>query len=154
MKILLNIISLVVFTMLFTGSTAQANWKDSFVEDYAKVGLNNAVIKSLAEGISPEEIIIHGMSIKDMDGEKLTAAVCDAGIAVQEMQTSLAILKITQETAIAICEDISVTNKFPGSSYSSASKRTNYDGSGNIVPPPPPPPIPPSPRPASGNNFN
>jgi hypothetical protein len=154
MKKKAKIITSVLFTVVFTASIAWAGWEKTFVSDYSENGLNVAVSNALAAGIAPKAIVVQGMTIKDMDAEKLTAALCDAGIAVQEMLESLSVLKIDRQTAIAICEDISQTNKFPGSSYSSAAKRTNYDGSGNIIHPPinprPPQPV----QPASGHTFN
>ncbi len=158
MKRVLKIFIIGLYAFIVASAPALAGWEDTFLLDYAEKGLNAAVINALAEGVAPSDIIVTGMAIEDMDGKVLTAAICDAGIAVPAMQKSLPVLKITQETAIAICEEISLTNRFPGSQYSSASKRTNYDGSSNIIPPPPPPPVPPRPpepvQPASGHTFN
>ena len=155
MKKNIKTVDLLILIFFLTVSTALANWQETFLTDYTDKGLNIAVINALAEGIAPKDIIIRAMAIENMDGKELTAAVCDAGVAVQEMQESLPVLGINQETAIAICEEISAANRFPGSQYSSASKRTNYDGTETaVIPPTPVPPTPPAPpRPASGNTF-
>ena len=83
------------------------------------------------------------MAIDGMDSEALVTAMCGAGVPVYTMPNALELLNLNVEKAKNLCEDISATVRFPGSGYSSVSKRTNYDGSGNQPRPP-----------ASGHNFN
>ena len=131
----------VFLAVLFTGSSAFAGWQENFSDNYNKNGLDAAVAKALAEGITPEKIIEAGMDIEGVDGKMLAAAMCNNAIPVHILQNLLTILKISPQTAINVCQSISTNDKFPGSGYSSVAKGTNYDGSNNKV------------KPASGHNF-
>jgi len=141
-----------LLAVLLTVSTAIAGWQETFSSNFQEKDLNSAVTNALAQGIAPEEIIKTAMAL-GVDSKTLTEALCGAGVAVYALPESLEILKLNQQTAKDLCQDISATVRFPGSGYSSASKRTNYDGSNNR-PLPPPDSSGSQPRlPASGHNF-
>lgn len=140
-----------LLVVLLAASIALADLKDSFLGDYTASGLNVAVSNRLSEGISPEEIIATAMSIKGVDGEQLATALCDGGVPVQDILSSLNVLAISQQVAINSCSgqgNISARGSFPGAAYSSPGKQVIFsDNAGRIGGGDPIPP-------ASGNNFS
>ncbi len=129
-------IILALLAFLLTTSMALADWKESFLNDYMENGLNVALINALALGISPAAITDTAIAIDEIQAEMLVAAMCDAGVPWQDLQDSLPKLGIGREAAMIAC-DISAEDRFSGAGYSSARKKTDYDGGT-----------------ASGHNFN
>lgn len=146
----------ILLAVLLTSSIASAGWKDAFLTDYTTNELNAAVTNALAKGISPMAISEIGMTIDNMDGAVLVAAMCDGGVPVQALQDSLNVLGITQQAAINSCGggqgSIAATSTFQGAAYSSGARGTTYGGNGGVgtggVVAPPRTPS------ASGNNFD
>jgi lipid II:glycine glycyltransferase (peptidoglycan interpeptide bridge formation enzyme) len=123
----MKIIILTLLAFLFTTSMALADWKESFLNDYTENGLNVALINALALGISPAKITDTAIAIDEIQAEMLVAAMCDAGVPWQDLQDSLPKLGIGRETAMIAC-NISAEDRFSAAGYSSARKKTDYDG--------------------------
>ena len=129
----------VLFAVLLTTSISLAAWQDTFPDDIAEKGLAATVAADLALGAYPDEIIDIALAA-GVQAEKLVSAICDAGVPLQVLQDSLPILGLGLDAAMIAC-DIPTVDRFSGAGYSSASKKTDYDGGTPVSP-------------ASGHNFN
>lgn len=108
MKILFS----TVLIVLLTFAVALADWQETFKTDYESVGIDQAVINALKEGISVEQIVESGLLFEGLNPQLLLKALYCAGANGEDIKQfallaglSELLLNSALEQSIAECSD-------------------------------------------------
>lgn len=81
-------IIMAVMLLALSASVANADWLGDFMDNYKNNSIDEAVEKAVEEGVTPDDIVENGLTIKELSPPDLVKALYCAGVSGEDIYNS------------------------------------------------------------------
>lgn len=87
MKQVAQTIILALIVLIFACADAMiVEWRDEFQEVYERSGIDDAVVRALRRGVTPDNIMIYGLKFEELNPKDLVKAMYCSGIMGEDIR--------------------------------------------------------------------